>query len=244
MNTQIFQLIGLTYNETKVYLTLLDLGKAHAGEITEKSGIHRRNVYDALARLMEKGLVSFVIVNNRKLFSPANPRRFLELIDEKKFELDSTKNEFSKMIPELELKTRLKERHDVRFYKGVEGLKTVFESIIRTDQNYIGYGPGHQLEKILKHYFKHFVNKRLKAKIKIKLIYDEASRMYIKKNPLSEIRYLPNEYSSHAALRIYGNKVAIMLLSEKEPIAIVIENKAIADGYRKYFEVMWKAAKS
>ena len=236
-------MVGLTSNESKVYLTLLDLGKAQAGEITEKSGIHRRNVYDSLDRLIKKGLIGVVIVNNRKIFSPANPRRFLEIVEEKKFELDNIKNKFSKILPQLELKTKLKERHDVRFYKGVEGLKTVFESIIRAGEDYIGYGPGHQLEKILKHYFKHFVNRRLKAKIRIRLIYDEASRRLVRKNPLSEIRHLPNEYSSHAALRIYRDKVAIMLLSEKEPIAVVIENRAIADGYRKYFEVMWKVAK-
>ncbi|MBI2647403.1 hypothetical protein HYW99_02910, partial [Candidatus Woesearchaeota archaeon] len=202
-----------------------------------------RNVYDALSRLIEKGLISFVTVNNKKLFSPVNPNRFLEIIDEKKFELDNLKNEFNKIIPELELRSKLQERHDVRFFKGVEGLKTVFEDIIRTEQDYIGYGPGRQLEKILKHYFKHFVNKRLKAKIGIRLIYDEESRNRIVINPLSNIRFIPEQYSSHAALRIYGDKVAILLLSEEEPLAIVIKNKAIADGYRKYFEVMWTAAK-
>lgn len=243
MNNQNFYSLGLTPNETKVYLTLLDFGIAQAGQITEKSGIHRRNVYDAISRLTEKGLISFVIVNNKKQFSPVNPRRFLELIEEKKFELENLKSEFSKIMPQLELRTKLKEKHDVRFFKGVEGLKTVYEDIIRTGKSYIGYGPGHQLEKILKHYLKHFVNKRAKAKISIKLIYDQASRKKIKKSPLSQIRYIPEQYSSHAALRIYGDKVAILLLSEEEPLAIVIKNKAIADGYKKYFEVMWEAAK-
>src|SRR3989338_2846609 len=235
--------IGLTKNEAKVYLTLLDLGTAQAGQITEKSGVHRRNVYDSIDRLMEKGLISFVIANNKKLFSPVNPKRFLELIDEKKFELDGLKSDFQKILPELELRTTLKERHDVRFFKGVEGLKTVFEDIIRTGKDYIGYGPGQQLEKVLKHYFRLFVIKRVNAKIRLRLIYDEASRKILKKNPLSDLRYMPDQYSSRAALRIYGDKVAILLLSEEEPLAIVIKNKAIAEGYRKYFEVMWKAAK-
>lgn len=243
MNAEIFYSLGLTKNETKVYLTLLDLGAAQAGNITERSGIHRRNVYDSLARLMEKGLISFVTVNNKKMFSPVNPKRFLEIIDEKKYELDNLRGGFSRLIPELELRTKMQEGHDVRFFKGSEGLKTVFEDIIRTGKDYIGYGPGHHLEKILKYYFGHFVSKRIKAKIALRLIYDEESRGRIRKNPLSTIRYIPEQYSSRAALRIYGNKVAIMLLSEEEPLAIVIKNKAIAEGYRKYFEVMWKAAK-
>ena len=244
MQYRIFHSLGLTENESKIYTTLLDLGTAQAGQITEKSGIHRRNVYDAIARLMEKGLISFVIVNNKKLFSPVNPKRFLEIIEEKKFQLDNLKNDLNKIMPELQLMTNMQERHDVRFFKGGEGLKTVFEDILRTNKDYIGYGPGLQLEKILKHYFKHFIDKRLKAKIGIRLIYNEGSRDKIKKNPFSNIKYLPDQYSSHAALRVYGDKVALLLLSVEEPMAIVIKNKAIADGYRKYFEVMWKAAKT
>ena len=236
--------IGLTKNESKVYLSLINLGTAQAGQITEKSGVHRRNVYDAIDRLMEKGLISFVTVNNKKLFSPVNPKRFLELIDEKKFELDTIKSDFQKIMPQLELQANIQERHDVRFYKGMEGIKTVYEDIIRTGSDYIGYGPGQQIEKILKHYFKLFVSKRVKAGIKLSVIYDEASRNTVKVNPLSKIRYFPNQYSSRAALRIYGDKVALILMSEEEPLAIVIKNKGIADGYRKYFEVMWQAAKT
>ncbi|MBI2657075.1 hypothetical protein HYX08_00085 [Candidatus Woesearchaeota archaeon] len=243
MQYRLFRSLGLTQNESKVYVALLELGTAQAGHITEHSGIHRRNVYDSIARLMEKGLVSFVIVNNKKLFSPVNPRRFLEIIDEKKFELDSVKSDFSRILPELELRKDMQPKHDVRFFKGVEGLKTVFEDIIRTGKNYVGYGPGQQIERVLKHFFRHYVNGRIKAKIKLKLIYDEASRKKVKINPLTEARYIPNQYSSNAALRIYGDKTALLLLSEEEPLAIVIKNKSIADGYRKYFEVMWKAAK-
>ena len=80
--------------------------------------------------------------------------------------------------------------------------------------------------------------------MKLRMIWDERSReKYYVKTPLVDSRFLPNEVCSYAALRIYGNKVALMLFSEEQPIAVVIENKAIADGYRKYFEVMWKAAK-
>jgi sugar-specific transcriptional regulator TrmB len=242
MITRLFRSIGLTPNESKVYMTLLDLGSAQAGQITEKSGIHRRNVYDSIARLLEKGLVSYVTVNNNKLFSPVAPKRFFELIDERKFELDLLKKDFSKAMPELELREKLQRRHDVRFFKGIEGLKSVYENIINTSKSYVGIGPGQQLEKILSHYFTHFVERRQKMGIKIKIIYSEESKGKIKKTPLSEIRYMPRECSSRTALRIYGDKVATLLLEKGEPQAIVIKNQHIANGYRKYFEFMWKNA--
>ena len=191
---------------------------------------------------MEKGLVSFVIINNKKVFSPVNPKRFLEIIDEKEYELNSLKEKFNSIIPELELMAKLKESHDVRFFKGAEGLKSVFEDILRTKEDYVGYGPKYELIDILRHYYRHVIERRVKSKIRTRFICGEELRDK-KPNPYSKIRYIPQEYSSKSALRIYGNKVAIMLLSKEEPLAIVIKNKAISDGYRKYFEVMWKAAK-
>lgn len=245
MEAEILTELGLTKNEIKVYLTLLKTGSALAGEITEKSGIHRRNVYDAIERLTEKGLVSSVIINNKKLFSPTNPKRFLGIIEEKKHELNEKKKQLEKVLPRLSLITSLTKKHDVRFFKGVEGLKTVYDDILRTGKNYVGYGPGEEVEEILKSYFKHYIERRKKLGIKPRLIYTERDRENNSiKTTLSEIRFLSDKYSSHAALRIYGDKVAIMLLSEEEPLAILIKNKNIADGYRKYFEVIWNAAKS
>lgn len=243
MEEKIVQELGLTRNESKVYLKLLRIGSATAGDITQKSGIHRRNVYDCIERLIEKGLVSFAIINNRRFFRAESPERFLALIDERKSKLEEQREIMMGLIPGMKplLHTA---KQDVRFYRGREGLKAVYNDILVTGKSYIGYGPGEQLEKILKGYLFHYINKRLKRKIKARLIYEESSRRkWFVSNRLLQVRYLPNEYSSHAALRIYGNNVAIMLFSEDGPLAIVIENKNIADGYRKYFEVMWNASK-
>ena len=65
----------------------------------------------------------------------------------------------------------------------------------------------------------------------------------VKKIHLSEIRLLPEKYSSPLAVNIYGDKVAIILWSRENPFAIVIKNKEISEGYRKHFELMWKSAK-
>jgi hypothetical protein len=61
--------------------------------------------------------------------------------------------------------------------------------------------------------------------------------------PYSKVKYLPEKYASPLAVNIYGDKVAIILWSKETPLAIVIKNRAIAEGYRKYFEFMWKVAK-
>jgi sugar-specific transcriptional regulator TrmB len=55
--------IGFTPNETKVYLALIDLGTALAGNVAKKAALHRRQTYDALHRLIAKGLVSYTSKN-------------------------------------------------------------------------------------------------------------------------------------------------------------------------------------
>ena len=42
---------------------------------------------------------------------------------------------------------------------------------------------------------------------------------------------------------IYKNKTLIFILNSEDPMAILIESKAVADSFRKYFEMLWKQAK-
>ena len=74
------------------------------------------------------------------------------------------------------------------------------------------------------------------------IIFDSSAKGKLKKIPYAEIRFLPKNYATPAATNIYGNKVAIINWTEN-PLAILINNKEIADSYRKYFEILWKSAK-
>ncbi|MEK6887971.1 MAG: helix-turn-helix domain-containing protein, partial [Candidatus Aenigmatarchaeota archaeon] len=60
MDVSALEGIGLTNAEIKVYLALLELGATKTGLLIEKSGLQSSVVYSALARLMEKGLVSSI----------------------------------------------------------------------------------------------------------------------------------------------------------------------------------------
>ena len=75
---------GLTDNESKVYLALIDLGPSLAGQISRKTGLHRRTVYDVTEMLIKKGLIGYILKNNRKLFQAVDPKRLLEIIEERR----------------------------------------------------------------------------------------------------------------------------------------------------------------
>jgi sugar-specific transcriptional regulator TrmB len=226
---------GLTENESKVYSTLLELGPSHAGLISRKSGLHRRVVYDTIEMLIQKGLVGYILQNGVKLFQASHPGRVLELIKEK----EQYVNEI--MPNMLGLYSKTKEKEETNFYKGKNGLKTVFEDQLATREEILILGASPLAYEILQFYFHWFDKRRVEKKIKTRIIFNRGKKT--PRIPLSEIRFLPEKYTSPLAVNIYGDKVAIILWSKEKPFAIVINEKDIAEGYRKYFELMWKIAR-
>ena len=92
---ELLQSLGLSKNEAKIYETLLRQGEVGVGVISEKSGVHRRNVYDSLNRLMEKGLVFEIVESVENKYQACEPKKFTEIVIEKLEAVD-------KALPELE----------------------------------------------------------------------------------------------------------------------------------------------
>jgi len=224
---------GLSDNEEKVYLALVDLGPSLAGQISRKTGLHRRTVYDVTEMLIKKGFIGYILKNNRRIFQASNPQRFLDILDEKKNLLEP----FIQELGEKFIKT--KEKEETNFYKGKEGLKSVFEDQLLGKQEILILGASPKAYEILKFYFHWYDKARKKKKIKTRII---ATDKKIKRIALADIKYLPEKYSSPVSVNIYGEKVAIVLWA-KEPFVIVIKNKEISESYKNYFELMWRIAK-
>ena len=230
---------GLTENEAKVYSTLLEFGPSHAGIISRKSGLHRRVVYDTTDRLIKKGVVGYILRNNKRLFQASNPNRILELIKEKE-------NSVNEIMPDmLAFYSQTKEKEETNFYKGKNGLKTVFEDELadNPEKEILIMSPFPMAYDVLPFYFKWFDKRRKEKKIRARIIFHKTSEQKIPGIPLSEIKTLPERYASPMAINIYGDKVAIITWNKDNPFAIVIKNAGISEGYKKYFDLMWKIAK-
>lgn len=222
---------GLTDNEVKVYLALVNNGANLAGRISRLTGLHRRTVYDITEMLIQKGLIGYMLKNNRRIFSATNPNKLLENLQEKEALLLPIVHELKQKLDEK------KEKEETLFYKGKQALKNIFEDQLNSKEILI-LGANSQAYNTLQFYFKWYDQKRKKNKIKTRIITHDKK---IKRIPLAEIRYIEEKYSNPLAINIYKDKVAIILWA-KEPIAILIKNKEIADSYKLYFELMWKTA--
>jgi len=223
---------GLTNNEIKVYLALVNNGSNLAGKISRITGLHRRTVYDTTEMLIQKGLVGYILKNNRRFFSATNPNKILENLQEKEALLLPIVHQLKEKLDET------KEKEETVFYKGKQALKNIFEEQLSSKEVLV-LGASSEAYEILQFYFKWYDVKRKQRKVKVKIITHDKK---IKDVPLAEVRYLGEEYANPTAINIYKDKVAIILWA-KEPIAILIKNKEISEGYRNYFNLMWKIAK-
>jgi len=241
---QALQYSGLAGNEVKVYVALLDLGTALAGEITKKSGVNRTNVYDALDKLIEKGLVSFVIKSNRKYFEATSPDRIIKFLDEKEDELKKKKKMINSIMPEIELKRKLgREPQEATVYKGKKGMKSVAEDILRTKKELLVFGAEGNFMEIFKHYAAKWHKTRKELGIPVKIIYNEKIRKkkLKAKFPILKMKFNATMQETPATTWIYGDKVAIVVWSE-QPICTLIRSKDVAKSYKQFFDVLWNSS--
>jgi len=231
---------GLTKNEAKVYLALIKLGSANAAEITKHSHVHRVNVYDVLERLREKGLISTIMQAQKRIYEAANPKQLIQLLKQKE-------EAIALALPQLEQEFKSKkEKQQVHHFFGTEGVMRAYHMMMEQNETIYGIGGSGLNRKYLQHRHEMFNKERIKKKIGVKAIYYEFTRENKSLNsnePYREFRYIPNKFKTIGMVDICGDLTVNLLPIEGNIMAIVIENRIMADTYRKFFDFMWQYAK-
>ena len=228
--------LGFSQNEAKVYLALLDNGLSTTTEISKKTKLYRTNIYDALDRLMKKGLVSYIIKENKKHFNVTDPKNLLVLLKEKELNLQ-------KVLPEFELAKQLsKSGSNAYIFEGVKAFQKVLNEFLKYDEPILVYGIPKNAPELMKTFIPHFHKKRLSKKIPMKHIYNHNAQeriKYLNKMPLTEAKYLPSQYDSKVSTNICGDEVVLALWTE--PVFVIqIINRQIANAYKNYFHLLWQ----
>ncbi|MBT3408757.1 TrmB family transcriptional regulator [Candidatus Woesearchaeota archaeon] len=119
-----FEELGLSYNESRVFTRLTELGKSSASKIAAESGVPYGKIYTVLASLEHKGFVK-VIPGKSKSYVINNPDRLKKIIDEKKEKIDSIEKE----IDRLKTIYDTQEREPVTIHHGKKGWNTIISSV-------------------------------------------------------------------------------------------------------------------
>lgn len=239
MNISVLTNIGLSTTEAKVYLALLKIGSSMAGSITKQAQINRTNVYDALDRLIEKGLVTYVMSSNRKVFEPVNPKRLKELLKEKEERLNTISGELDALYKDNAVE------EVATIFKGKKGLKSVYENLLRMKKTVYVYGATGKFSLLLPAYHKHWHEIRIKQKQKLVMLYSESvrnSKRSVQKALFSS-KFLPKQYVFPSTILVCGDVVLTVTWSDT-PLVFVTRNKEVAKSHMSFFNLLWKAAKS
>ena len=167
-------------------------------------------------------------------------QKLLDYVDEKK-------EIVSQLIPELKkLEGMKKEEINASIYKGKEGIKTIHSEMLKEGKEVYVLGAKGMIFKELPYFIPNFEKERIKKKIKFKLIYDKKEFKEFEKDIVKRKRFdgksLPSGFESKSVVNIFGNKVAIVLWKDY-PSGFIIDNKDVADSFRKWFELIYKKLK-
>ena len=229
---------GLTLNEAKIYLVLLENGALNPYQIAEKTGLHRGYIYDALERMQEKGVVSTIHKLNKKYYQAAQPKALVAMLQEKA-------SHFQKIVPQLNIlqEKTTKDMH-VEVYKG----RLIFRicmndqiSTMHTGRDLLMISIDEKAyEEIEPIYIQRYFQKEQEHGCKEKVIIKKGG--YRLKAKHIEYRELPPEYIGNGSQFMYADRVCFLLWGNPNHL-IIIRNQEVADTYRKQFYVLWELAK-
>ena len=228
--------LGLSMNESKVYLTLLELGPSVAGKISQKSKIHRTNVYDALQKLIEKGLAMYFVKHDTKNYQAADPGQLQTLISEKEGLLNQ-------IMPKLALLKEMSDDHrrSVTIAEGIAAVRNSMTNHLRWKEPIYTIGSPKIAAVMSMPFIVQFHKKRVSMGIPMIHIYNFDSQE--RARDMNQMKYtsariLPKEFNSLISTGICGEEVTFRIWTDNA-IAITIKCKELAEAFREYHKMLW-----
>jgi len=242
--TGIIQKFGLSKTAARVYVALLDLGKASADKIAKKAGTYKANVYEAIEKLKDFGLVTEVIEGNKKLFTATNPEKIAQSIEELREKelrrIEELKNDIKNIMPILTAKyLSVKEKDSFEVYRGHKAYKALINEVLKEHPKYWkGFG---NLQ--VQGYFPYDFPKWFKS-VNFYLFSTNSEELQqrlheAKKTTRVEIKYLPPELYMPIVWTLFGKNLLI-LIYEPDIIALRITSEQVVKTFSNQFDYLWK----
>lgn len=240
------QNLGLSEKESNIYISLLILGKGTVSEISKKASINRTTGYDVLNYLLQKGLVNVSGKEPKQEYTAESPNKIIDFLNNQILETQNKIQKANELISDLSLLHNYKNRPKIRFYEGIDGLKTVYEDTLTSSEEIRAYATVDDMHNALPNYFPEYYKRRAKNNIFIRAIVPSTDigkeRHSYDKDEKREIALVPaDKYYFSPEINIYDNKV--MIASWREKLGIIIESEEIADAMKKIYELAWDRSK-
>lgn len=240
------QQLGLSDEESKVYLAALEVNGGPVSVIAKKAGVHRVSCYHTLENLCEKRLVSVHVKNGVKHFSPEPPEQ-LERIAQEKMTLAK------RLIPELKtLQSSLGFKPKIRSYEGREGVERVFTESLSAKKEILGYTNLKTVTEFFPDFFRNYTRERLAKGIKSRTLSPNTVESVHVIDPFLPAQYDPNlmeillvnkeQFPFENEMLVFGNTVGIVSLRKDELLGLLVESATFAQTMKAVFDLAWLGA--
>lgn len=246
--TPILTKFNISPTAAKVYIALLELGKSSADKIAKRAETYKANVYDALEKLSQLGLVSYVFEENKKLFIPTNPEKLPQMIEdikEKQFRtIEELKRELNDIMPQLKDKYEsVKEKDLFEVYRGRKAYKAIINEILKEKPKiWKGFG-NFQVQAFFPIDFQRWFKN-----VEIKLFSTKSDEVIkrmkeAEKTTSVQVIWLPKEVYMPIVWVIFGDNVLIVIY-EPDLILMRIKSEQVVKTFSNQFDYLWKKYKT
>lgn len=231
--------LGLSSEEIKIYLDLLDNWISNIIEISNRTKINRPAIYKTLPNLIETGLISSVIKWKRKVFEAQDPNKLKELLKNITTNLDVVVSSLSEVYASKDSKPNIK------FFEWKNWIKTVYLDILNTLKPWDVYYRYTSRKWLNYDLYPKDYNKKIDEKWIFRyVITNETIAKTKEKKEKRDMVIIPKDFNifdDNVNKIIYKNKIAVVDFNSLT--AFIIENNILAWFEEKIFKLLFKTLK-
>ncbi len=254
MINQLFEQLGFSHNEIKVYLSLAELGKSSASMIAKQQDLPRSTIYSVLEGLIQKGIVAVEQSSGSSYYVLNQPDSLQRMVAREKEQALAEAKEKEQVAAELLeavqpfFKSTNYSVPKLQFFDGAANVENMLydncqewqKSISRFDYTWWGYQDHHFVENYrswLDYYWA-----QMHEGEQILLLSNKSSTEHKLKGKVHkrEIKHLPKAFEISSTIWILGDYIISIMTRQKPHYAFQLKDTVFAANQRLIFQLLWK----
>lgn len=240
--TDLLEELGLSKNEARIYLALLTYGGSGVSTISLRSKVHRRNAYDSVHRLIEKGLAYEVFQQGETVYEAVDPSKLMEFVKERETKLSA---ELPALLAAYQTH---KAPQRAYIYQGIEGMKNFLREALKAGEDMYEFGAkGGWFDPRLETFTAWFLKEAKKKNMAFHHIFDwevQERAAHVPALVGKPYKFAPKAYTSESAIEVFGDHVVTFTglgfgNVEDDVTIFVIVSPRLAESYRIWWKMMW-----
>lgn len=245
---QLFKEFGFTEYETKVYLSLVQLGSSTALSIQQHTGVPSNKVYASLLSLIERGYVGTLPLRPKQ-YRVTGIQQFQETLEKKQKNIATLGKQLQQLKEQIT--SQQSDLQDVALV--LKGKKKIMQMLAEASDNAQQFGYSFVGDLYFDYYSAKSVAQALKRGLEFRFLVHQTTQnktAILKWKKVGvKIRYYPKEEQKSIRFSTFDAKVCRITIGkpeieqEEDYLSFWIESPAFASLLRDQFLTMWKKSK-